>query len=53
MEILEANHKNENRQDNRLENLNWLTSQENSVWNDKHKRTGEKNKNKKGKKLFV
>ena len=52
MEILEANHKNENRQDNRLENLNWLTSQENSVWNDKHKRTGEKNKNKNGKKVI-
>lgn len=53
MEILEANHKNENRQDNRLENLNWLTSQENSVWNDKHKRTGEKNKNKNGKKSYL
>lgn len=45
MDKLEANHKNENRQDNRLENLNWLTSKENNTWNDRHKKVGEKLKN--------
>jgi len=46
MKELEVNHINENKQDNRLENLEWLTSKENCNHGTRNKRIGEFSSNK-------
>ena len=40
MENLEVNHKDENKENNRLSNLEWMTSKENCNYGTRNKRTG-------------
>ena len=45
MENLDCNHIDENKENNRLENLEWCDRSYNLTYNDRHKRVGEKNTN--------
>lgn len=42
MDVMEVNHKDENKHNNKLENLEWMTSQENCNYGNRNKRLSEK-----------